>query len=247
MHTGVVGGRRTGTPVQHQLPSEELNRYFVSVGPRVAAEVAERARGAVHEVACRLPRVGACGFQVSPIDLDTLASTILSMRNSPARGADGLCVRTLKAAFPAVGFVILHIINTCLVFSDYPESWKHSLIHPILKGGDPCDPSNFRPISITPIISKVVEKVMQRQLYHQQLADYSTLCLAQSLIERDEPSSLAAAFRLNSEVRERSTRQDGRLNVPRSRTETGKRRFSVRAPTLNNRLPNELSSVRGQL
>jgi len=75
-------------------------------------------------------------------------------------------VRALKASFPAVGFVILHIINTCLIQSDYPSSWKHSIIHPIFKTGDPTDPSNFRPISIIPVISKVVEKVVQRQLYH---------------------------------------------------------------------------------
>ena len=149
-----------------QLSSEELNHFFVSVGPRVAAEVADRGRGAAPRVECRLSRVSACGFKLSPIDIDTLTNTLLSMRNTPARGADGVCVRVLKAALPAVGVVILHIINTCLVLSDYPAAWKHSLVHPIFKTGDPSDPSNFRPISIIPIISKVVEKVVQRQLFH---------------------------------------------------------------------------------
>ena len=161
----VVGGKRPGTPVLPQLSSDELNHFFVSVGPRVAAEVADRGRG-VTQPACRLPRVGACGFKVSPIDIDTLTCTVFSMRNSPARGADGVCVRVLKAGFPAVGCIILHIVNTCLIQSDYPTSWKHSLIHPIHKTGDPSDPSNFRPISIIPIISKIVERVVQRQLYH---------------------------------------------------------------------------------
>ena len=162
----VVGGKRSGTPVLPQLSSEELNHFFVSVGPRVAAEVADRGRVAAHEAPCRLPRVGACGFRVSPIDIDTLASVLMSMRDSPASGLDGVCVRVLKAAFPAVGMVLLHIINVCLTHSDYPASWKHSLIHPIFKTGDPSDPSNFRPISIIPVISKVVERVVQRQLYH---------------------------------------------------------------------------------
>ena len=89
---GVVGGKRSGTPVLPQLSSDELNRFFVSVGPRVAAEVADRGRGAATQPVCRLPRVGACGFKVSPIDIDTLTCTVLSMRNSPARGADGVCV-----------------------------------------------------------------------------------------------------------------------------------------------------------
>ena len=164
----VVGGKRSGAPVLPQLSSEELNRFFVSVGPRVAAEVTDRdrGRGTVPQLPCRLPRVGACGFTVSPIGIDTLTCTLMSMRNSPARGSDGLCVRALKTSFPAVGGVILHIINACLIHSDYPSTWKHSLIHPIFKNGDPPDPSNFRPISIIPNISKIVERVVQRQLYH---------------------------------------------------------------------------------
>ena len=162
----VVGSRRGGTPVLPQLTSEELNSYFVSVGPRVAAEVADRGGAAAARVPCRLPRVGACAFTVSPTDIDTLTTTLLSMRNSPACGADGVCVRVLRAAFPAVGYIILHIINTCLLQADFQPSWKHSLVHPLFKTGDPSNPSNYRPISIIPVISKVVERLVQRQLYH---------------------------------------------------------------------------------
>ena len=160
----VVAGR-TRDDTSPQLSPSALNEYFVSVGPRVAAEVAGAAEHAA-TLPCRLPRVGACGFSVSPIDLDTLTIALYSMRNSPACGSDGLCARALKAGFPAVGYIILHIINACLTQSDYPPSWKHSLVHPIFKTGDPSDPSNFRPISIIPTIAKLVERIVQRQLYH---------------------------------------------------------------------------------
>ena len=160
----VVAGKRVGREVAPQLTPQNLNEFFVSVGPRVAAEIASETDGAVG-LACRLPRVGACGFTVHPIDIVTLGDILFSMRSSPACGSDGVCVRAFKASFPAVGYVILHIINTCLTQTDYPPSWKHSIIHPIFKAGDPADPSNFRPISIIPVISKVVERVVQRQLY----------------------------------------------------------------------------------
>ena len=122
----VVAGR-TRDDTSPQLSPSALNEYFVSVGPRVAAEVAGAAEHAA-SLPCRLPRVGACGFSVSPIDLDTLTIALYSMRNSPACGSDGLCARALKAGFPAVGYIILHIINACLTQSDYPPSWKHSLV-----------------------------------------------------------------------------------------------------------------------
>ena len=57
------------------------------------------------------------------------------------------------------------IINTCLNSADFPDPWKHSLVHPIFKSGDPTQVSNYRPISIVPIMAKIVERVVQRQLF----------------------------------------------------------------------------------
>ena len=107
-----------------------------------------------------MPRVGTCSFAVTPTDMLTLQRTMITMRNSSSCGSDGLCIRVLKAAFPVIGVIILHIINACLAVSDFPSSWKHSIVHPIYTTGDPSDPSNFRPISIIPIISKIVERIV---------------------------------------------------------------------------------------
>ena len=52
------------------------------------------------------------------------------------------------------------------------------------------------------------------------------------VLRRGEPHSLAAVLHRNEEVRQRTTRQDGLLSVPRSRTKAGKRRFCARAPAL---------------
>ena len=80
----------------------------------------------------------------------------------------------------------------------------------------------------------------------QLMADHRTLCLAHKVILSGEPESLAAAFSLNSDRRRRCTRQDGQLFVPRSKTETGKRRFCSRAPALHNQLSADLTTLSGQ-
>ena len=127
-----------------QLSPKALNEFFVSVGPRVTAELAGGSGDAGGQT--RLQRVGAFVFAVSHTTLDTLSGVLGTMRDSPACGSDGVVVRALKAGFPAVGHVILHIINSCITQSDYPPSWKRSIIHPIFKTGDTSDPSNYRPI-----------------------------------------------------------------------------------------------------
>lgn len=44
--------------------------------------------------------------------------------------------------------------------------FKHAVVRPLLKKSnlDPADPSNFRPISLLPFLSKVMEKVVLTQL-----------------------------------------------------------------------------------
>ena len=158
----VIEGR-SSTRVAPEATPAELNEHFVGVGPRVAAEV--RDRGEPLPLPCRLPRVGACAFSLSPISLQSLRSVLFSMKNSSATGSDGVSIRILKLCFDAIGHVLLFILNSCLTTCEFPDSWKHSIVHPIHKSGNPSDPSNFRPISIVPAVAKVVEKVAQQQLY----------------------------------------------------------------------------------
>ena len=62
-----------------------------------------------------------------------------------------------------------HIAN--LSFSQehgcFPDHWKPTVVVPIFKTGDPHSAANYRPISILPIMSKVLEKLAVEQLiYH---------------------------------------------------------------------------------
>ena len=160
----VVGGKKATAAIPPTVTAESMNDFFVQVGPRVAAELA--AQGPPPSLPQRLPRVGACAFHLHPISVSTLHNIISTMKNSPSRGSDGLCIRVLKLSFNSISHVLLHLVNSCLVSNVIPEAWKHSLVHPIHKSGDPADPSNYRPISIIPAITKIVERVAQRQLHY---------------------------------------------------------------------------------
>ena len=87
------------------------------------------------------------------------------MKSPGACGPDGICIRILLPCFDAIGPILVHIVNACLTSCDFPDTWKHSLVHPIFKSGDPALVSNYRPISIVPIMAKTVERLVQRQLY----------------------------------------------------------------------------------
>lgn len=160
----VIAGKKGGQNVQPDLTADDLNAFFVSIGPKVAAEI--QTQNTATDLEVRLPRVGACSFQPRAISLEELGLLIFKMRNTATCGADGVSIRMIKTGFPAIGGVILHIINSCITRADIPSDWKHSIVRPIFKSGNPSDPTNFRPISLVPVIMKIVERVIHRQLYH---------------------------------------------------------------------------------
>ena len=47
----------------------------------------------------------------------------------------------------------------------HPERLKFSLLKPIYNSGDKSSPSNYRPISLLPVISKIFEEVICNRLF----------------------------------------------------------------------------------
>ena len=82
-----------------------------------------------------------------------------------------------------------------------------------------------------------------RWMTPRQMAEAQTLSLTQKVLRRGEPDSLSNLFVRCRDTRERSTRQDGLLSLPRPRTEAGKRRFAYRAPALYNSLPDGIPDM----
>ena len=83
---------------------DEMNDFFVSVGPRVAASLA--GLGPPPDVPCRLPRVGACGFRVTGITLHCLREIVFSM---------SVLVRVGLMAFASVSlsFPLTSSVHSC--------------------------------------------------------------------------------------------------------------------------------------
>ena len=59
----------------------------------------------------------------------------------------------------------VHCVNEDLVKSEFPDTLKLLNIVPVQKKEDPTDKTNYRPVSVLSLLSKVFEKVMYEQLY----------------------------------------------------------------------------------
>ena len=78
-----------------------------------------------------------------------------------------------------ISYPLSSIINASIYTSHFPSSWKCSSIKALHKGGDRATPSHYRPISLLPVPSKIVEKYVRHQLTNH-LEDNELLYRSQS-------------------------------------------------------------------
>ena len=71
------------------------------------------------------------------------------------------------------------LFNTSIEISAFPDLWKIARIPPILKEGDKADKSNYRPISVLPVIARLFEKLVANQVY-QHMVDTNLFTSGQS-------------------------------------------------------------------
>ena len=115
-------------------------------------------------------------FSLTKTSNDIVLKLIQSLPLNKASGLDGISAKLLKEAGPIVSASLTYIINRSLTTGIFPNDWKVARVTPIYKDDIKTNPNNYRPISVLPIVSKLIERIVFNQLYaflmrHDLLAD----------------------------------------------------------------------------
>ena len=80
-----------------------------------------------------------------------------------AAGIDDLSGRFLKDGSRVLSKPISELCNLSIKLGSFPDACKIAKLKPLSKKGSKTNPSNYRPISLLPLISKVIEKLIHEQ------------------------------------------------------------------------------------
>ena len=75
-----------------------------------------------------------------------------------ANSVDGMSAYMLKATAESVVSPLAKVFSPSLSTGKLPKLWKSVRVVPILQSGSRSDVSNYRPISLLPIVSKMLER-----------------------------------------------------------------------------------------
>ena len=98
------------------------------------------------------------------VDPDEVKKVILGLKNSKYCGFDNIDTYVLKLAVDEILPAVTHIINLSLQQCTFPSAWKVAKVIPLFKKGDSLEPKNYRPVAILVILSKVLERIVFKQI-----------------------------------------------------------------------------------
>ena len=102
-------------------------------------------------------------FNLLPTEKDYVLKILRDIGTSKAAGIDRLPGRFLKDGADVLAKPVTDIRNLSISLNKFPRAFKLAKAKPIFKKGRKTNVSSYRPISLLPILSKVIEKVVHEQ------------------------------------------------------------------------------------
>ena len=104
---------------------------------------------------------------LSHIDVDPklIVTIIKNLSTNKAHGYDEISVHMLKLVIDEISIPLKMIFDRCIAEGKFPSAWKKANVQPVHKKNSRQDKTNYRPISLLPIISKIFEKVLFDSIY----------------------------------------------------------------------------------
>ena len=101
------------------------------------------------------------------INDDEILNICKNINVNKSSSIKNLSSRILKDAFIAIPHVIRYMLQKSIDSCIFPNEWKIANIIPLQKGGDKSSVSNLRPVSLLPLPSKILERVIHdRVMFH---------------------------------------------------------------------------------
>ena len=152
----------TGRRKSHPTPKASLSSLSDTLGNIVHDE---------HRAALTTPDTPAddcldnCLLEFQPVTTAAVTKILERLNTTKASGSDGIPAYILKHHAAELANSLTSIFNQSLSSGKVPSAYKLASVCPVFKKGDPYDSSNYRPVSLLPIISKVLESLVLQQLH----------------------------------------------------------------------------------
>ena len=133
--------------------TEILNNHYASVFTKEDPHLPNE------QPPCESPKMEDVKFIPSMI-----AEILKHMKNSSSPGPDEISQRILKEVADEISLPLSILYNKSIKSGQLPGDWKSANVVPVFKNGSKGEPINYRPISLTSVVVKVMERIIKERM-----------------------------------------------------------------------------------
>ena len=140
-------------------PSEicnAFNDHFATAGARTQSTIIRKTN---MDPLSSIKRVTNC-LLFSPVSEQYVCKIVMSLKPKRSSGYDDISNALLQQIINVIKTLLCMIFNKSLLNGEFPDLMKIAKVVPLHKGGASNLPDNYRPISLLPVISKVLECIV---------------------------------------------------------------------------------------
>ena len=105
-------------------------------------------------------------YCIPPISENFVRTGLQQLSTNKATGLDDLSSYFLKIAASSISPSLTAIFNLSISSGVFPNLWKTANVSPLHKDGSLFDRSNYRPISVLAVVSKILERHVHQTFYY---------------------------------------------------------------------------------
>jgi len=105
-----------------------------------------------------------CKLQNVYFRVDKVCQLLRELDSNTATGSDGIPAIILKNCAQELASPLARLYQRSLKTGCVPDAWKLATVTPVYKKGPRSDSANYRPISLLPIVSKIMERIIHTKL-----------------------------------------------------------------------------------
>jgi hypothetical protein len=180
----IDNGTKTTDPAQI---AKNFNNFFINIGPDLATSINTPPNKHFTDY---LTNPCAHSFCFKNVNKDEIMKIIDNMKPKTSSGYDNISNKLLKYIKHIIAAPLTLLINKILSTGNFPNKLKLAKVIPIFKKDDQFNCNNYRPISLLPSISKVVERVVHIQL-HEYFTEHNLYYTGQYGFRKEHSTELA--------------------------------------------------------
>ena len=140
-----------------------FNDFYINVGENLAKKIPKTNKH--HTEYMQTINPNNATFIQTEVKEDEILKIITNFKDSAA-GWDDLKPSIVKHVKKYIQYPLAYISNLSLSTGVFPDSLKLANVVPIYKSKDHMEFSNYRPVSVLPVFSKVIERLMYNRLFN---------------------------------------------------------------------------------